>query len=74
MSKIVFASICGLNRNGLQPPPAEWKWLCSYESGLLIQIHTGGRHAGITLTKYAKVHTGLIVKGSRYGATLLEDE
>lgn len=74
MCEIVFASICGLNRNGLQPPPPDSKRLRPYESGLLIQIHADGRHAGITSTKYAKVHTGLILEGSRYAATLLEDE
>lgn len=56
------------------PTPAGLKQPRSYEIGLLIQIHANGRHGGITSTKYAKVHTGLIPKGSRYAATLLEDE
>lgn len=74
MCDIAFASICGLNRNGLQPPPPDSKRMRSYESRLLIQIHADVRHAGINSTKYAKVHTGLILEGSRYAATLLEDE
>lgn len=62
-----------LNRDELQLP-ADSEQLHAYKSRIFIHIHAGYRHADITSTKYAKVHSGLILKGSRYTATQLEDK
>lgn len=62
-----------LNWDELQLP-TDSEQLHAHKSKIFIHIHAGYRHADITSTKYTKVHTGLILKGSRYAATQLEDK
>lgn len=74
---VLSATSCGLSvKSGYITAPSGFKAVHINKdvSELLIHIHAEFYHAGITSSKYAKVHTRLILRRSRYAASQLGDK